>query len=334
MQHGRGPLPGAEPGALAHHLTTALVALIGSAAGANDRYLLAVSGGPDSMALLALAADTMPGRIEAATVDHALRPESAEEAAMVADVAHGLGVAHHTLTVGAIDAARNLQAQARAARYDALDELRSQLALDWVVTAHHADDQVETLWMRLDRGSGVAGLSGIRARNGRVLRPLLGVRKADLVAFAEQAKLPFVTDLSNADPRHDRARVRKMIAELPINAVGWTQSAQALAEADAALDWALGTALKALPEGTQTHAHGPVIADPGLPPLLLRRQVERALTSLEPGRVFRGETLTNILSAMLDGRPVTAGGHQIAPIASENGANRWVVRPVAPHHGR
>jgi tRNA(Ile)-lysidine synthase len=143
---------------------------------------VAVSGGPDSLALLLLAHAAMPGLVEAATVDHGLRSESADEAAFVAEICGKLGVPHATLkvTVGA----GNLQAEARAARYAALAGWMAERGLAALATAHHADDQAETLILRLNRGSGVAGLAGVRAR-GLVpgtrlplLRPLLGWRRA------------------------------------------------------------------------------------------------------------------------------------------------------------
>ena len=114
---------------------------------------LAVSGGPDSLALLLLARAALPGRVEAATVDHGLRPESADEAVMVAAVCARLGVPHRTL---AVDVAQgNIQAQARAARYAALAVWMGEQGIEALATAHHADDQAETLLLRLNRGSGV-----------------------------------------------------------------------------------------------------------------------------------------------------------------------------------
>jgi tRNA(Ile)-lysidine synthase len=134
--------------------------------GGAGRVGIAVSGGPDSLALLLLAHAAIPGGIAAATVDHGLRAEAAGEAAFVAALCATLGIPHATLRPGA-PITGNIQSSARKARYALLEIWADQHNLDWIATAHHADDQAETLLMRLSRGAGVAGLSGVRAVNGR-----------------------------------------------------------------------------------------------------------------------------------------------------------------------
>ena len=210
---------------------------------ADLRLGLAVSGGPDSVAMLLLAHAALPGRIAAATVDHGLRAGSAAEAAMVAQLCRTLGVEHAVLPVTL--APGNVQALARAARYAALAEWAGKAGLAALATAHHADDQAETLLLRLNRGSGVAGLAGVRAR-GLVpesklplLRPLLGFRRAELAQVVAAAGLEPASDPSNVDDRFDRARLRKDLAGadwLDVPAIA--ASAAHLADADAALDWA------------------------------------------------------------------------------------------------
>ena len=142
-------------------------------AGSQTRLGLAVSGGPDSCALLLLAATALPGRIAAATVDHGLRAESAAEAQFVADLCALLKVDHAVLAVSVGQG--NVQAEARIARYRALAGWAKQTGLAALASAHHADDQAETLLLRLRRASGVAGLAGVRER-GQVRPPNVPLR--------------------------------------------------------------------------------------------------------------------------------------------------------------
>ena len=181
------------------------------------KLLLAVSGGPDSVALMLLSArwprrDATP--IEVATVDHGLREDSRQEAEQVGNWARALGFGHHILTWEGEKPKTRLQECAREARYRLLEERAAHAGADHIVTAHHADDQAETVLLRLTRGSGPAGLAGMAAytRLGAVTlaRPLLGVPKADLVAFCEAAGHPFFRDPSNENPAFARTRLRKL----------------------------------------------------------------------------------------------------------------------------
>ena len=203
---------------------------------------LAVSGGPDSLALLLLAHAALPGRIAVASVDHGLRPEAAGEVALVERVAAARGIPFTPLAVTL--APGNLQAQARAARYAALAEWAAAQGLGAVATAHHADDQAETLLMRLNRGSGLAGLAGVRPRarlEGSeipLLRPLLGWRKAELAQVVAAAGITPAADPSNTDPAFDRARLRARLAEADwLDPVQIAASAAHLAESWQALEW-------------------------------------------------------------------------------------------------
>lgn len=202
-----------------------------------------MSGGPDSLALLVLAAGQPGLDIEVATVDHGLRPESGDEAALVAGLCRKLGVPHATLPVH-IETTGNIQAAARVARYAALGKWVAARRLDALATAHHVEDQAETLVMRLNRASGLAGLAGIRARGslpdgeGLVLRPLLTMRREALRRVVEAAGIVPVDDPSNRAERFDRARIRMALAQADwLDAAALAASASHLADADQALDW-------------------------------------------------------------------------------------------------
>ncbi len=206
---------------------------------------MAVSGGPDSLALLLLANAAMPGRVDAATVDHGLRTEARAEAEFVGEVCAQIGVPHAILPVGL--AAGNTQAMARAARYEALGLHFTQMGVATFATAHHADDQAETLLMRLNRGSGLSGLAGVRPSSiffpaGVVaemllIRPLLGWRREELAAIVAEAGIEPVRDPSNTDDTYERARIRKAIADLDwLDPSAMALSARYLAEAEVAVE--------------------------------------------------------------------------------------------------
>ena len=181
-------------------------------------------------------------RIAAATVDHALRTEAHDEAVFVARICSDLGVDHSILPVTVDEG--NLQANARAARYLALGRWHDEARVAAVMTAHHADDQAETLLMRLSRGSGVAGLAGVRSVTeipgwgGTLLRPLLRWRKAELEGIVSGAGIDPVRDSSNADERFDRARVRRFLEEQDwIDPASIAASAEHLEDAWRAIEW-------------------------------------------------------------------------------------------------
>ncbi len=184
--------------------------------------LVAVSGGPDSTALLLMAAEWArqrgKTRIEAATVDHGLRPESADEAKAVAALCARLGVGHRVLHWKGVKPTSRLQERAREARYRLLVDHAKAIGADALITAHHADDQAETVLFRLLRGSGLAGLRGMDVMSTRdgmtIARPLMELKKRDLIAFARARGAPFIDDPSNVDPRFARTRLRALLARL------------------------------------------------------------------------------------------------------------------------
>ncbi len=216
---------------------------------------LAVSGGADSMALLHLVARYceirargLRDQIQVVTVDHQLRIESAAEAAFVKAEAARLGFSHQTLVWEGVKPQTGLQAAARSARYELISgwlhaEHERGQPLRCLITAHHADDQAETLLMRLARGSGTRGLGGMRARTAMhgitVLRPFLTVPKDRLVETLALTGGVWLEDPSNANTDFERVRLRE--AQPALSALGLQSgklalSARRLARADEALE--------------------------------------------------------------------------------------------------
>ncbi|MBT3071808.1 tRNA lysidine(34) synthetase TilS [Rhodomicrobium sp. Az07] len=215
---------------------------------ASPALVLAVSGGPDSMALMHLArrwatlANRQADTITVATVDHGLRPESVEEATFVRTHARALGFEHVTLVWSGEKPATGLQAAARRARY-ALLTAQARVNGASLVTAHTRDDQAETLVMRLARGSGVDGLAAIAPvsmRDGvRLARPLLDFSKTRLTACLRARSVPFVRDPSNENTAFERVRLRiamRALANAGVSKAALALSAARLGRSRAALD--------------------------------------------------------------------------------------------------
>ncbi len=212
----------------------------------REAVLLAVSGGPDSMALMGLAAAVAasdPGpALAVATVDHGLRAGSRAEAEAVAAAAGALGLAGHLLTWDGPKPATRLQERARHHRYALLVACARRIGATHLVTAHTRDDQAETVLFRMMRGSGLAGLAGMapaRDRDGIVhLRPFLDVPKARLVATCRARGWRFVEDPANGDPRFARARLRRLMPALAaegLDAARFATLARRMGEAEEAL---------------------------------------------------------------------------------------------------
>jgi len=215
------------------------------------RVALAVSGGPDSVALMHLAARWREARgagpaLSVLTVDHRLRDGSRSEAEMVARLASALGLPHEILSwESGAPVVAGVQAKARAARYDLLAAYCHANDIPALVTAHTQDDQAETFLMRLKRGSGLDGLAAIPEVGAwagiAMLRPLLDVAKARLVASLDEAGIAFVSDPSNGDARFERVRLRggkDALAALGLTPEALALSARRLRRARAALDHA------------------------------------------------------------------------------------------------
>lgn len=316
------PTPKNPKLAVKSELSLRLAASLEQAVGADwrqRRYGIAVSGGPDSMALVWLMAQLLPDQVSAATVDHGLRTNSADEAAMVAAYCAQLGLSHHILCP-AQPITGSLQASARTERYRLLEKWRSDTEVDDIVTAHHADDQLETLLMRLNRSSGISGLSGIRRRNGHILRPLLDWRRSELLQIALDANISFVEDPSNQDHRFDRARLRAALkGQQIIDPLSAAQSASWLAEADEALDWAVDTAIAAWPDPTNRD----LLYDCAYPAEIFRRILTRRLRLHDPDLTIRGSAMLSIIAAMQSEQRAMVGSLIIDPIPNQ--AHSWRI---------
>ncbi|MBY0610707.1 MAG: tRNA lysidine(34) synthetase TilS [Beijerinckiaceae bacterium] len=212
---------------------------------AGQRIVLAVSGGPDSMAMMHLAAAAAPAlrmTLVVATVDHGLRPDSAADAAFVRQHAEKLGFSCAVLHWQGGKPATRIQELAREARYRLLVDHAREVNAPVLITAHTLDDQAETILFRMARGSGLGGLVGMRAcvrRNGvSHARPLLGVPKLRLIETCRTWAVPYRADASNANVDYARVRWRAlmpMLAEEGLTAERLQRLSNRLARADAAL---------------------------------------------------------------------------------------------------
>ena len=205
--------------------------------------LVGLSGGPDSVAALALLSqwpDHPP--IFAATFDHGFRAESRAEAEQCAALCAQFNIPHAILNWEGDKPATRIQEEARDARYAALIAHAKEIGADHLVTAHHADDQMETILFRLMRGSAIGGLAGMRAQLARDgithTRPFLGWRKSELIAVCEAQGLNYIRDPSNEDPRFARTQMRRLTGQLEEAGLGpetFARLAARAARAEAAL---------------------------------------------------------------------------------------------------
>ncbi len=285
---------------------------------------VAVSGGPDSMALMWLMFQAKHGGFRVASVDHGLRAESAHEVRKVADEAQALGIPHDIWTIDWPDGSpkASLQDEARKVRYRALERWAADHGLAWIMTAHHADDQAETMVMRLVRGSGLAGLSGIRRmrQSGPVMlvRPLLDWRRADLDDLCAQAGIGISRDPSNDDPRHDRTRTRQLLNQpgMP-DPQGMAETANRLAGAEEALQWACGEVLRTRCNWPGDNCRFDAA---GLPDELVRRTLVAILGHM--GDEVRGQAAHRAMLALRRGETVSLGHAQLRP------GETWLVRKI------
>jgi tRNA(Ile)-lysidine synthase len=278
---------------------------------------LAVSGGPDSIALLTLVAawrKTFPAgpSVHVLTVDHGLREGSAAEAGTVVATAASLGLPGRVLTWTGEKPATGIEEAAREARYRLLAGAAREIGASHLVTAHHLDDQAETFLMRLARGSGPFGLAGMKAETDlggvTLFRPLLGIAKARLVATAQAAGLPFVADPMNEDSRFERVRWRRLAPALAgegLDARRLGQAAGRMARVAEALDHYAGALIRrtvTVDDFATARLDRPAYA---AEPIEVRlRLLTRLLAALGGGRFYapRQEHLEALDRALAEGR--------------------------------
>jgi tRNA(Ile)-lysidine synthase len=304
--------------------------------------LLAVSGGPDSVALMLLCArwSMRSSRdIAVATVDHRLRKASRAEAEEVGRWAHDLGYAHHLLTWEEEKPSTRLQERARQARYALLAACARRIGASAIVLAHHADDQAETILFRLTRGSGIAGLAGMarvaRTEDVTLLRPLLDFRKEELETICARARQAFFRDPSNEDDSFARARLRKLAPVLA--AQGFGQEAllrlgARAARADAALTHCAAETLQRAwrkDEAACVELDAATLRE--APPEILQRALASAIQRLAPAAALRLERLERASARI--GDALTA--HKsvkttLADVSIEASDGRVRLRPAPP----
>jgi tRNA(Ile)-lysidine synthase len=321
-----------DPGHLFSHLNDA------------KGIVVAVSGGPDSIALMHLLARwDLPSRpqIIVATVDHGLRPEAAEEAAFVSREAVALGFTHRILTWTGEKPQTGLQEAAREARYRLLVQCAREAGASHLLTAHTLDDQAETIMMRLARGSGLKGLAGMRGERDREgishARPLLDLPKTALLDLCRENAWSFITDPSNANERFARVRWRALLPLLAaegLTAARLARLAERVAQADEALDAKARDALAdAKPEhdGNAFSFDAACLADEPFEIALrvLALALERIGLPLDNARLARLETGTGRLRGALragEGLRMTLAGALI----ELDRTGRLVLSPEPP----
>jgi tRNA(Ile)-lysidine synthase len=184
------------------------------------KFLLAVSGGPDSQVLLKAFPHVCkeigsleynaPIKCIAVGINHGLRAEADSELSLAEELASNIGVPFIRSKVH-IEGSSNIQCKARDVRYERLYEIANEHQCDYVVTAHHFDDKAETVFMRLLRGEGMGSLAVMPELSGRIFRPLLHVTRADIMGYIKRWNLKFAIDPSNMNSHYLRSRIRHEI---------------------------------------------------------------------------------------------------------------------------
>ena len=320
---------------------------------AAPALVLAVSGGPDSLALMWLAARwrralTRGPRLIAVTVDHGLRPEAAREARDVKHLARTLDLPHRTMRWNGAKPKTGLPAAARMARYRLLAQAARANGATHILTAHTRDDQAETLLMRMLRGSGIAGLAAMAReteREGLMLaRPLLDISKSQLVATLGKAKIAFADDPTNRDRSFTRSRLRALMPAL-IEEGGDSRNlarlATRLARANAAIEVLADGAASylALSDTQDASRFGfDAAAFAGLPEEIRLRLLKRAIDQIGhegPAELGKLEALLATLDrAIAEGKRPARLKQTLAGAAISLIGGRIHVDPAPPRRGK
>ena len=320
---------------------------------AAPALVLAVSGGPDSLALMWLAARwrralTRGPRLIAVTVDHGLRPEAAREARDVKHLARTLDLPHRTMRWNGAKPKTGLPAAARMARYRLLAQAARANGATHILTAHTRDDQAETLLMRMLRGSGIAGLAAMAReteREGLMLaRPLLDISKSQLVATLGKAKIAFADDPTNRDRSFTRSRLRALMPAL-IEEGGDSRNlarlATRLARANAAIEVLADGAASylALSDTQDASRFGfDAAAFAGLPEEIRLRLLKRAIDQIGhegPAELGKLEALLATLDrAIAEGKRPARLKQTLAGAAISLIGGRIRVDPAPPRKGK
>lgn len=285
---------------------------------------MAVSGGVDSVSLLHALARKHEYELDVAFIDHGWREVEGEREA-VHEVADALGVKVHERSLNLKSTGEE---EARVARYGALEEIRTKVGARAVIVAHHLDDRVETVLMQLMRGSGRQGLSVLRSTD-EIIRPLLQVKKSEIVEYARGHNLKWVEDPTNADVKYRRNYVRhKLIPQLQQEDPGfdsWIMSIiQEAEQLNHEVDAEIAELIHELEVGKRENTHELelsklrrlpvdvlqevlVTVARGLDPLaqLDRRTVESLTIDIKTGHVHQPRQLTKLLSASVQHGKVT-----------------------------
>ena len=266
--------------------------------------VVACSGGPDSLALLAFAVDAGLAPV-AVHVDHGVRPGSEREADVVAAAATRLGAGFRSERVE-VGAGANLEARARAARYDALERARVAEGATAVLVGHTADDQAETVLLNLLRGSGTAGLGGMPGRRDRLARPLLGLRRAETEDVCTRLGLVPVRDPMNDDVSYRRVWLRREV--LPALERGAGRDVVDLLARQADVVRAESDLLDELARAAWPSASQPLARDLAALPVALARRAVRCWLGPPPPELAAVERVLAV--ARREARATEVDGHR------------------------